>query len=88
MHAKDASCKYNTAPPNSPLGFLSRRHHSSSLPSPHCRWQKIDDSEKWQVGAFDGMAVAYATLSVVALVSWCGPALLFMGERAAHRGAL
>lgn len=31
-------------------------------------WERIDASEAWQVGAFDGLAVAYAVLATVALV--------------------
>ena len=34
-----------------------------------CRWRAIDASRAWQKGAFDGLAVAYGALALVALVS-------------------
>lgn len=33
------------------------------------RWRDIDASPAWQRGAFDGLAVAYGALAIVALVS-------------------
>lgn len=33
-----------------------------------CRWKHIDQSPAWQRGAFDGLALAYGILAVVALV--------------------
>ena len=40
-----------------------------ALPSLLCRWRDIDASPAWQRGAFDGLAVAYGALAIVALVS-------------------
>ncbi len=33
-----------------------------------CRWDKIDASKAWQIAAYDGLAVAYGVLALVALV--------------------
>lgn len=51
------------------LQVLHVRANDAELQAAPCRWEKIDASPAWQVGAFDGLAVAYGLIAIVALVS-------------------
>lgn len=33
-----------------------------------CRWERLDESEEWQLGAYGGLTAAYSVIAIVALV--------------------